>query len=164
MVRPHPAVWRFIHGVLVAYLLLMVFLLFQDVGNARQFLKVRPPGLCSIPESENNFIHGVLVAYMLLLVLLFQDVGNARQFLRVPERRNVLQFFSQGCACPGRALCVDQAEEAELRKRVVVTLLNASDVTSHSLLLQHLFPQLGVDLDERRLHRKRAYWTLVCTC
>ncbi len=41
MVRPHPAVWRFIHGVLLAYLLLLVFLLFQDVGNARQFLKVR---------------------------------------------------------------------------------------------------------------------------
>ena len=40
MVRPHPAVWRFIHGVLVAYLLLLVFLLFQDVGYARQFLRV----------------------------------------------------------------------------------------------------------------------------
>ncbi len=59
MVRPHPAVWRFIHGVLVAYLLLMVFLLFQDVGNARQFLKVPErrnvvqlqPGLCMSPES-----------------------------------------------------------------------------------------------------------------
>jgi Phosphatidyl serine synthase len=40
MVRPHPAVWRFIHGVLMAYLLLLVFLLFQDVGYARQFLRV----------------------------------------------------------------------------------------------------------------------------
>lgn len=50
MVRPHPSVWRFIHGVLVAYLLLLVFLLFQDVGNARQFLKVSagvsPPFAC----------------------------------------------------------------------------------------------------------------------
>lgn len=42
LVRPHPAVWRFIHGVLVCYLLFLVFLLFQDVHDARQFLKVRP--------------------------------------------------------------------------------------------------------------------------
>ena len=41
MVRPHPAVWRFIHGVLVCYLLSLVFLLFQDVGSARQLLRVR---------------------------------------------------------------------------------------------------------------------------
>ena len=43
LVRPHPAVWRFIHGVLVCYLLFLVFLLFQDVHDARQFLKVPPP-------------------------------------------------------------------------------------------------------------------------
>ena len=40
MVRPHPAVWRFIHGVLICYLLFVVFLLFQDVMEARLFLKV----------------------------------------------------------------------------------------------------------------------------
>ena len=44
MVRPHPAVWRFIHGVLVCYLLFLVFLLFQDVHDARQFLRVRTLG------------------------------------------------------------------------------------------------------------------------
>ena len=41
MVRPHPGAWRLIHGVLVCYLLFMVFLLFQDVHDARQFLRVR---------------------------------------------------------------------------------------------------------------------------
>lgn len=45
MVRPHPAVWRFIHGVLVAYLLLCVYMLFQDVGSARQFLRHMFPEL-----------------------------------------------------------------------------------------------------------------------
>jgi len=39
MVRPHPAVWRLIHGILVVYLLLCVYLLFQDVNAARQFLR-----------------------------------------------------------------------------------------------------------------------------
>lgn len=41
LVRPHPAVWRLVHGLMVVYLLLMVFLLFQTVDDARQFLRVR---------------------------------------------------------------------------------------------------------------------------
>jgi hypothetical protein len=41
MARPHPAVWRLVHGVLVAYVLLLVFLLFQSAGDARRFLRVR---------------------------------------------------------------------------------------------------------------------------
>ncbi len=41
MVRPHPAVWRVIHGTVVIYLLVLVFLLFQNVGDARQMLRVR---------------------------------------------------------------------------------------------------------------------------
>lgn len=40
MVRPHPAVWRLIHGILVVYLLFCIFLLFQNVNGARQFLRV----------------------------------------------------------------------------------------------------------------------------
>jgi len=42
MARPHPAVWRVIHGVVVIYLLVLVFLLFQTVGDARQMLRARP--------------------------------------------------------------------------------------------------------------------------
>ncbi len=42
MVRPHPAVWRVIHGTVIIYLLVLVFLLFQNVGDARQMLRVRP--------------------------------------------------------------------------------------------------------------------------
>jgi hypothetical protein len=42
MARPHPAVWRVIHGVVIIYLLVLVFLLFQTVGDARQMLRVCP--------------------------------------------------------------------------------------------------------------------------
>lgn len=45
MVRPHPAVWRLVHGIMVCYLLFMVYLLFQNVDDARQFLRVRPRGV-----------------------------------------------------------------------------------------------------------------------
>lgn len=41
MARPHPAVWRVIHGTVVIYLLVLVFLLFQDVDDARQMMRVR---------------------------------------------------------------------------------------------------------------------------
>lgn len=40
LVRPHPAVWRLIHGVVVLYLVSLIFLLFQDAHDARLFLKV----------------------------------------------------------------------------------------------------------------------------
>ena len=49
MVRPHPAVWRLVHGVMVIYLLILIFMLFQDVGDARQLLKVRCPILLLPP-------------------------------------------------------------------------------------------------------------------
>ena len=41
MARPHPAVWRVIHGMVVIYLLVLVFLLFQNVDDARQMMRVR---------------------------------------------------------------------------------------------------------------------------
>jgi hypothetical protein len=40
MVRPHPAVWRLVHGAAVVYVLLLVWLLFQTAHDARQFMKV----------------------------------------------------------------------------------------------------------------------------
>lgn len=40
MVRPHPAVWRLVHGVAVLYVMALVWLLFQTVHDARQALKV----------------------------------------------------------------------------------------------------------------------------
>jgi phosphatidylserine synthase 2 len=40
MVRPHPALWRLVHGCAVLYVLALVWLLFQSVHEARQALKV----------------------------------------------------------------------------------------------------------------------------
>ena len=40
MVRPHPAVWRIIHGIVILYMLALVFLLFQNADDARLLLKV----------------------------------------------------------------------------------------------------------------------------
>lgn len=48
MVRPHPAVWRTIHGVLVLYVLLLVFLVFQDIHDARAFLTVSSASVWSM--------------------------------------------------------------------------------------------------------------------
>ncbi|GAB4819217.1 hypothetical protein N2152v2_006263 [Parachlorella kessleri] len=51
MVRPHPAVWRLVHGVMVCYLLFLVFLLFQTVDDARLFLRHMYPELgVELPE------------------------------------------------------------------------------------------------------------------
>ncbi len=41
MVRPHPAVWRLVHGAAVMYVMALVWMLFQTVDEARQALKVR---------------------------------------------------------------------------------------------------------------------------
>lgn len=45
MVRPHPAVWRLVHGVLVLYVVFLVWMLFQTVDDARLFLKHLHPAL-----------------------------------------------------------------------------------------------------------------------
>ena len=49
MVRPHPGFWRIVHGVIIIYLLALVFLLFQNVDDARHLLKV---GLCTLCFSK----------------------------------------------------------------------------------------------------------------
>lgn len=41
MARPHPAVWRLVHGCAVVYTLMLVWMLLQTVDDARQFLKAR---------------------------------------------------------------------------------------------------------------------------
>uniref|UniRef100_A0A383VUJ3 CDP-diacylglycerol--serine O-phosphatidyltransferase n=1 Tax=Tetradesmus obliquus TaxID=3088 RepID=A0A383VUJ3_TETOB len=45
MVRPHPALWRLVHGAAVLYVLLLVWLLFQTAQDARQFMKHLDPSL-----------------------------------------------------------------------------------------------------------------------
>ncbi|KAG0591947.1 hypothetical protein KC19_1G214000 [Ceratodon purpureus] len=45
LIRPHPAFWRFIHGIAVVYLVFLTFLLFQKRVDARRFLKNLHPDL-----------------------------------------------------------------------------------------------------------------------
>ena len=58
MVRPHPAVWKIIHGVVILYMLALVFLLFQNADDARLLLKVRRPPVWQ-PCSHLALAHGM---------------------------------------------------------------------------------------------------------
>ena len=51
MVKPHPAVWKVMHGLFVLYLLFLVFLLCQETTDARMVLKFLAPDLgVELPE------------------------------------------------------------------------------------------------------------------
>uniref|UniRef100_A0A0C9S9T1 CDP-diacylglycerol--serine O-phosphatidyltransferase n=1 Tax=Wollemia nobilis TaxID=56998 RepID=A0A0C9S9T1_9CONI len=51
LIRPHPAIWRLVHGIAVVYLVALTFLLFQNRDDARQFMKFVHPHLgVELPE------------------------------------------------------------------------------------------------------------------
>ncbi|KAF9602426.1 hypothetical protein IFM89_027555 [Coptis chinensis] len=51
LIRPHPAIWRLVHGLAVIYLVSLTFLLFQKRDDARQFMKFLHPDLgVELPE------------------------------------------------------------------------------------------------------------------
>ncbi|XP_042452688.1 CDP-diacylglycerol--serine O-phosphatidyltransferase 2-like [Zingiber officinale] len=51
LIRPHPAIWRLVHGMTVVYLVALTFLLFQNRDDARQFMKYLHPALgVELPE------------------------------------------------------------------------------------------------------------------
>ncbi|CAH9136606.1 unnamed protein product [Cuscuta epithymum] len=51
LIRPHPAIWRLVHGMAVIYLVSLTFLLFQNRDDARQFMKYLDPDLgVELPE------------------------------------------------------------------------------------------------------------------
>ncbi|CAH9114731.1 unnamed protein product [Cuscuta europaea] len=51
LTRPHPAIWRLVHGMAVIYLVLLTFFLFQKRDDARQFMKYLHPDLgFELPE------------------------------------------------------------------------------------------------------------------
>jgi phosphatidylserine synthase 2 len=52
LIRPHPAIWRLVHGVAVVYLVALTFLLFQSRDDARQYMKFLHPDLGVGNESE----------------------------------------------------------------------------------------------------------------
>ncbi|PKU83173.1 CDP-diacylglycerol--serine O-phosphatidyltransferase 1 [Dendrobium catenatum] len=51
LTRPHPAIWRLVHGMAVVYLVALTFLLFQNRDDARRFMKFLHPDLgIELPE------------------------------------------------------------------------------------------------------------------
>ncbi|KAJ6356813.1 hypothetical protein OIU78_004833 [Salix suchowensis] len=51
LIRPHPAIWRLVHGLAIVYLVALTFLLFQKRDDARQFMKFLHPDLgIELPE------------------------------------------------------------------------------------------------------------------
>lgn len=53
-IRPHPAFWRIILGINLLYELTMVFLLFEDLPSARQYLLLVDSSL-NKPLPEKNY-------------------------------------------------------------------------------------------------------------
>ncbi|GAB2280019.1 heat shock protein Pss1 [Dionaea muscipula] len=52
LIRPHPAIWRLVHGMAVVYLVALTFLLFQNRDDARQFMKYLHPDLGIVINAE----------------------------------------------------------------------------------------------------------------
>lgn len=88
LIRPHPAIWRLVHGLAVIYLVALTFLLFQTRDNARQFMKYLHPDLgvelpeksygadCRIYVSENPTSRTHFLMNLFLLMFLG---GGAKQ-------------------------------------------------------------------------------------
>lgn len=54
-IRPHPAFWRIVLGVNLLYELALVFLLFQDIGSARELLTYIDPNLGRPLQHEKSY-------------------------------------------------------------------------------------------------------------
>lgn len=57
LIRPHPALWKLVHGILLVYMMFLVYLLFQTVDDARLFLKVSVNGCSMIYTETHTEIH-----------------------------------------------------------------------------------------------------------
>ncbi|KAF8581555.1 PSS-domain-containing protein [Ramaria rubella] len=53
-IRPHPAFWRIVLGINLVYEVLLVFLLFQDLGSARQMMTLLDSDL-GVPLKEQSY-------------------------------------------------------------------------------------------------------------
>ena len=60
--RPHPAVWRVVMGLGVLYLMGLVFLLFQDLPSAREYMVYIDPRLGK-PLADKNYAENCSITY-----------------------------------------------------------------------------------------------------
>uniref|UniRef100_M1D0A2 CDP-diacylglycerol--serine O-phosphatidyltransferase n=1 Tax=Solanum tuberosum TaxID=4113 RepID=M1D0A2_SOLTU len=80
LIRPHPAIWRLVHGMAVIYLVALTFLLFQKRDDAQQFMRYLHPDLgielpersygadCRVyvPENPTNRTHCLMSLFWLI--------------------------------------------------------------------------------------------------
>ncbi|CAN0871493.1 CDP-diacylglycerol--serine O-phosphatidyltransferase 1 [Linum grandiflorum] len=74
LIRPHPAIWRLVHGMAVIYLVALTFLLFQKRDDARQFMKFLHPDLGVGSRGM------VVLSWLLILDTLFDEFVLAHIF------------------------------------------------------------------------------------
>lgn len=98
-IRPHPAFWRIALGINLLYELSLVFLLFQDLGTARQMMKYIDSSL-GVPLPEKSYAENCELTFRNIWVCpnmnelrqyepwLFLS-GLDRHFLRCPRLRMV---------------------------------------------------------------------------
>ncbi len=128
MVRPHPAFWRLVHGIMVVYLLFMVYMLMQNVHDARQFLRVRS------------------IAGQTACGCVWGCAQPALQALRLEHRQLwPLHLRTLGCS-------------ADCRSCYLITRIEAVIFLPLSAALQHLYPELGVELPERHYGTDCRLW------
>ncbi|XP_062232084.1 CDP-diacylglycerol--serine O-phosphatidyltransferase 2-like isoform X1 [Phragmites australis] len=83
LIRPHPAVWRLVHGLAVVYLVALTFLLFQNRDDARQFMKHLHPVLgVGKTSALNSFTVNIRFIFCLKMVLIKPVYPTAE----LPER------------------------------------------------------------------------------
>ncbi|XP_066361777.1 CDP-diacylglycerol--serine O-phosphatidyltransferase 2 isoform X1 [Miscanthus floridulus] len=71
LIRPHPAVWRLVHGLAVVYLVALTFLLFQNRDDARQFMKHLHPALgVGKISALNSFTRNVIFFLKKMVVVI----------------------------------------------------------------------------------------------
>ncbi|KAM0677403.1 hypothetical protein BDAP_002086 [Binucleata daphniae] len=60
--RPHPAIWRIVKGTSIYYLMILVFVLFQDKNDVRQWLKHLDSSL-GVPLPEKSYATACSLTY-----------------------------------------------------------------------------------------------------
>ena len=118
LVRPHPALWRLWHGVSVAYMLFLAFLLFQTPAGARSFLKVWPKLLHHAMRA--SVCGGSRLAQNLSPSLGVELVERAYGEDCRPLYRNVRCSHAAGGASPERAHATPRACRAMIMDEFVI--------------------------------------------
>jgi hypothetical protein len=96
-IRPHPAFWRIMLGVNLAYELALVFLLFQDLDSARKMMMLIDPKL-GVPLPEKSYADDCALTPKTLWVSACHFGGSEAASDRVCRKE--CSGYILSCACP----------------------------------------------------------------